>query len=133
MLTKNQISNLFDLRGSDFTICIHIKEVHASLFFVSVVLFDSLLFVSLMKAFFSAISVFKCIGHIYRVEDEFVASQFLLIDKKHSISVKTEDVVVSAQSHGFIEKIIAINRTSDMVFLETELERCNENTTWAHR
>ena len=77
--------------------------------------------------------MFKCVGHIYKVEDEFVASQFLLIDRKHTISVKTEDVVVSAQSHGFIEKIIAINRTSDMVFLETELERCNKNSTWAHR
>ena len=77
--------------------------------------------------------MFKCVGHIYRVQDEFVASQFLLIDKEHAISARTEDVIVSAQSHGFIEKVTAINRTSDMVFLETELDRCNENSTWAHR
>ena len=77
-------------------------------------------------------SVFKCVGHIYKVDDELVSSQFLVINKD-AISVKPGDVVVSAQSHGFIEKVVRINQTSDMMFTETELERCTENSTWTSR
>ena len=40
---------------------------------------------------------------------------------------------MSAQSHGFIEKVTGVNHTSDMVFVETELERCTENSTWNQR
>ncbi|XP_078343101.1 uncharacterized protein LOC144628871 isoform X1 [Oculina patagonica] len=75
-------------------------------------------------------SVFKCVGHIYKVDDDLVSSQFLVISKDHAINVRPGDVVVSAQSHGFIEKVVRINQTSDMVFMETELERCTENSTW---
>lgn len=56
-----------------------------------------------------------------------------MIHKDHDITVRPGDVVVSAQSHGFIEKIVRANQTSDMVFLETELERCTENSTWTHK
>jgi len=29
--------------------------------------------------------------------------------------------------------VVRANQTSDMVFLETELERCTENSTWTHK
>ena len=67
------------------------------------------------------------------MDDDLVSTQFLVIHKDHALSVRPGDVVVSAQSHGFIEKIVGANQTSDMVFLETELERCTENSTWTHR
>ncbi len=72
-------------------------------------------------------------GHIYKVDDDLVFSQFLVISKHHVISVRPGDVVVSAQSHGFIEKVVRINQTSDMMFIETELERCTENSTWTDK
>ena len=72
-------------------------------------------------------------GHIYEVNDDLVSSQFLVISKADVVGVKPGDVVVTEQSHGFIEKVIRINSTSNMVFLETELERCTENTTWKDR
>ena len=78
-------------------------------------------------------SVFKCVGNIYRVDEDLVSTQFLVINKDHSIRVTTGDVVVSAKSHGFIEKVVRISKTSDMVFMETELERCTENSTWTQR
>ena len=56
-----------------------------------------------------------------------------MINKDHAISVTPGDVVVSAQSHGFIEKVVRINETSEVVFMETELERCTENSTWTRR
>ena len=72
-------------------------------------------------------------GHIYKIDDDLISSQFLVINKEHAINVTAGDVVVSAQSHGFIEKVVRVNQTSDMVFMETELERCTENSTWTHR
>ncbi len=72
-------------------------------------------------------------GHIYKVDDDLVFSQFLVISKDHAIDVEPGDVVVSAQSHGFIEKVVRINQTLDMVFMETELERCTENSTWTRK
>lgn len=42
-------------------------------------------------------------------------------------------MVVSERSHGFIEKVTRLNKTSNMVFMETELERCTENSTWTRR
>ena len=56
-----------------------------------------------------------------------------MINKDYVINVRPRDVVVSAQSHGFIEKVVRINQTSDMVFMETELDRCTENSTWTHK
>lgn len=85
-----------------------------------------------LSNFFLDTSVFKCVGHIYKVDDELVSSQFLVINKD-AISVKPGDVVVSAQSHGFIEKVVRINQTSDMMFMETELERCTVNSTWTSK
>jgi len=67
------------------------------------------------------------------VDDDLITSQFLVINKDHAISVRPGDVVVSAQSHGFIEKVVGVNRTSDMVLIETELDRCTENSTWTHK
>jgi len=78
-------------------------------------------------------SVFKCVGHLYKIDDELVATQFLVMNKDQAVDVKQGDVIVSAQSHGFIEKVTNVNHTSDMVFLETELERCTENSTWTQR
>ena len=72
-------------------------------------------------------------GHIYKIDEDLVPSQFLVISKDHAINVSSGDVLVSAQSHGFIEKVIRINRTSHIVFMETELERCTENSTWTRR
>ena len=77
--------------------------------------------------------MFKCVGHIYKVDDELVFSQFLVISKEHELAVKTEDVIVSAQSHGFIERVTKVYNASGLVFLETELERCTENTTWTKK
>ena len=51
------------------------------------------------------------------MDDDVVSSQFLVINKDHVINVRPGDVVVSAQSHGFIEKVVRVNQTSDMVFL----------------
>ena len=59
-------------------------------------------------------------GHIYKVDDALVSSQFLVINKTHALDVKPGDVVLSNQSHGFIEKVVRVNQTSGMVFLETE-------------
>jgi len=67
------------------------------------------------------------------VDDDLVTSQFLVIHKDHAISVRPGDVVVSAQSHGFIENVVRVNQISDMVLMEAELERCTENSTWIHR
>jgi len=78
-------------------------------------------------------SVFKCVGHIYKVDDDLVTSQFLVIRKDHAVNVRPGDVVVSAQSHGFIENVVRVNQISDMVLMEAELERCTENSTWIHR
>ena len=72
-------------------------------------------------------------GHIYKVDEDLVSSQFLVINKEHAFDVKPGDVVVSEQSHGFIEKVVRLNQTSDMVFMETGLERCTENSTWTGR
>lgn len=77
--------------------------------------------------------MFKCVGHIYKIDDELVSTQFLVINKEQAVNVKSGDVIASAQSHGFVEKVARVNRTSDIVFLETELERCTENSTWTHR
>ena len=77
--------------------------------------------------------MFKCVGHIYKVDDNLVSSQFLVINKDHAISARPGDVVVAAQSHGFIEKVVRVNQISDMVLMETELERCTENSTWTHK
>ena len=82
---------------------------------------------------FSDILVFKCVGHIYVIDDEFIATQFLVLNKDQAVAVKSGDVIVSAQSHGFIENVTGVNHTSDMVFVETELERCTENSTWNQR
>ncbi|PFX25774.1 Tenascin-X [Stylophora pistillata] len=78
-------------------------------------------------------TVFKCVGHIYKVNEEFISSQFLVINKKDAFNVKPGDVVVSEQSHGFIEKVVRVSQISDMTFVETELERCTENSTWGRR
>lgn len=72
-------------------------------------------------------------GHIYKVGDESVSSQFLVINKEHAVGVRPGDVIVSSQSHGFLEKVTKVSSTSDMVFLETELERCTENSAWSDR
>ena len=72
-------------------------------------------------------------GHIYKVDDDLVSSQFLVINKEHAPGVSPGDVIVSAESHGFIERVTTVNQTSDVVFLETVLERCTENSTWTHR
>ena len=62
-----------------------------------------------------------------------MTSQFLVIRKDHAVNVRPGDVVVSAQSHGFIENVVRVNQISDMVLMEAELERCTENSTWIHR
>jgi len=67
------------------------------------------------------------------VDDDLVTSQFLVIRKDHAVNVRPGDVVVSAQSHGFIENVVRVNQISDMVLMEAELERCTENSTWIHR
>lgn len=67
------------------------------------------------------------------MDDDLVSSQFLVINKDHALNVRPGDVVVSAQSHGFIEKVVRVNQTSDMAFMETELERCTENSTWTYK
>ena len=67
------------------------------------------------------------------MDDDFVTSQFLVINKDHAINVRPGDVVVSAQSHGFIETVVKVNQTIDMIFMETELERCTENSTWTQK
>ena len=67
------------------------------------------------------------------MDDDLVFSQFLVIHKDRAVNVRPGDVVVSAKSHGFIETVVRINQTSDMVFMETELERCTENSTWTHK
>ena len=67
------------------------------------------------------------------MDDDLVFSQFLVIHKDHAINARPGDVVVSAKSHGFIETVVRVNQTSDMVFMETELERCTENSTWTHK
>lgn len=67
------------------------------------------------------------------MDDDLVSSQFLVINKDHALNVRPGDVVVSAQSHEFIEKVVRVNQTSDMAFMETELERCTENSTWTHK
>ena len=72
-------------------------------------------------------------GHIYKVDDDLVFSQFLVISKEYAPDVSPGDVIVSAQSHGFIERVTTVNQSSDVVFLETEIERCTENSTWTHR
>ena len=81
----------------------------------------------------SETSVFKCVGHIYQIDDKLVSTQYLVMNKEQAVNVTPGDVIVSAQSHGFIEKVTRVNRTSDMMFLETELERCTEHSSWAHR
>jgi len=86
-----------------------------------------------LHVFSSEIPVFKCVGHIYKVDDELVFSQFLVISKEHELAVRPEDVIVSAQSHGFIERVTRVNNASGLVFLETELERCTGNTTWTKK
>ena len=88
---------------------------------------------NVLQSLFSAILVFKCLGHIYVIDDEFISTQFLVLNKDQAVAVKSGDVIVSAQSHGFIEKVTSVNHTSDMVFVETELERCTENSTWNQR
>ena len=77
--------------------------------------------------------MFKCVGHIYKVDDELVFSQFLVISKEHALPVRPEDVIVSAQSHGFIERVTRVDNASGLVFLETELVRCTENSTWTNK
>ena len=67
------------------------------------------------------------------MDDDLASSQFLVIHKDHAISVRPGDVVVSAQSHGFIENVVRVNHISDMVLMETELERCTENSTWIQK
>ena len=65
--------------------------------------------------------------------DDLVFSQFLVINNDRAINVRPGDVVVSTQSHGFIEKVVKVNQISDMVLMETELERCTENSTWTYK
>ncbi|XP_068732633.1 uncharacterized protein [Montipora capricornis] len=77
--------------------------------------------------------VFKCVGHLYKVGDELVPTQFLVISKDHAFVAKPEDVIISTHSHGFIEKVTKVSHVSDLMFLETELERCTENSTWVQR
>ena len=77
--------------------------------------------------------MFKCVGHIYKIDDELVSTHFLVINKEKAVNVKRGDVIVSAQSHGFVERVARVNRSSDVVFLETELERCTGNSTWKRR
>lgn len=88
---------------------------------------------NVLQSLLSDILVFKCVGHIYVIDDEFISTQFLVLNKDQAVAVKSGDVIVSAQSHGFIEKVTGVNHTSDMVFVETELERCTENSTWNQR
>lgn len=88
---------------------------------------------NVLQSLLSDILVFKCVGHIYVIDEEFISTQFLVLNKDQAVAVKSGDVIVSAQSHGFIEKVTGVNHTSDMVFVETELERCTENSTWNQR
>jgi len=67
------------------------------------------------------------------VDDDVASSQFLVIHKDYAISVTPGDVVVSVQSRGFIENVVRVNQISDMVLMETELERCTENSTWIQK
>ena len=54
-------------------------------------------------------------------------SYYLVIEKNFTVP-RTGDILVSNTSDGFIESVIGVHQTNDTVYLETKLQRCNENS-----
>jgi hypothetical protein len=52
------------------------------------------------------------------------------MDAARSLKVNSGDVIVARESYGFIERVTDINRTDTVTFVNTMLERCDENATW---
>lgn len=72
-------------------------------------------------------TIFKCLGHIYEVDNLFVYSHFLVVDKITTIP-KIGDILVSKKSDGFIENIVATFEIDGTEYVETKLQRCNEHS-----
>ncbi|KAL9982165.1 hypothetical protein ACROYT_G010976 [Oculina patagonica] len=73
--------------------------------------------------------IYKCLGHTYQRENVLVHSYYLVMDKNLS-TPKTGDIVVSNASDGFIETVVAVRKTENARYIETKLQRCDENSQW---
>jgi hypothetical protein len=74
--------------------------------------------------------VYKCVGHMYKSDKRKAVSYYLILNASNAFNVETGDVVVSNQSHGFLSTITNINPTSEFIFVETSLLRCDNHTVF---
>ena len=76
---------------------------------------------------YSSFPAYKCLGHTYGIGNLIVHSYYLIVEKNITVP-KIGDIVASNGSGGFIETVVAIHKTDDTEYLETKLQRCNENS-----
>ena len=76
---------------------------------------------------YSSFPAYKCLGHAYGIGNLIVHSYYLIVEKNITVP-KIGDIVASNGSGGFIETVVAIHKTDDTEYLETKLQRCNENS-----
>ena len=77
--------------------------------------------------------MFKCQGHLHKVEGKSFSTYYLVMEQDASTYAKPGAILVSNQSSGFLERVIAINKTSDSLFVHTKLVQCTEETNISSR
>ena len=80
-----------------------------------------------LKNCFTGSTVFKCLGHTYEVDNVVVYSYYLVMDKI-ATTPNISDILVSNVTDGFIETVVADSQADGTEYLETKLQRCNENS-----
>jgi len=76
---------------------------------------------------YSSFPAYKCLGHTYEIGNLLVHSYYLIVEKNITVP-KIGDIVTSNVSGGFIETVVAVHKTDNTEYLETKLQRCNENS-----
>ena len=66
---------------------------------------------------------------MYEVDDVLLYSYYLLLDANSTVP-EVDDIVVSNSSDGLIETVVKEFKVDDTRYLESKLQRCNENSRW---
>ena len=80
-----------------------------------------------LKNCFTGSTIFKCLGHTYEVDNVVVYSYYLVMDKI-APTPNISNILVSNVTDGFIEMVVADSQVDGTEYLETKLQRCNENS-----
>ena len=83
--------------------------------------------IEFFKKQFTGSTIFKCLGHTYEVDNVIVHSYYLVMDKI-ATTPNTSDILVSNATDGFIEMVVADSQVDHTEYLETKLNRCNEDS-----